>query len=279
MSWLVLQASLSIVEGLPIWGAYPATPAEALYLALEDGERRLRRHIETLVGSGRPHGFHLATAAPTLGNGLIDALDRWLDRHPTVRLVVVDTLTRVRDRTAPGRGTAYEIDYDAVAPFTELGQRRHIAVVVVHHTRKPKDQDEEDPFDQISGTTGLSGAADMMMMLKRPSMSAEAKLLTRSRDTEDQALTLVWQADRCLWQVHRGHGLPPEQQRLVDLLTREGRPLSPLELTALTGKGYEAIRQLLSRMKQAGILRCDRGRYTPLVTVSQPSATSDDESA
>jgi len=182
--------------------------------------------------------------------------------------VVVDTLTRVRDRAAvqPRGSSTYEIDYDAIAPFTELGQRRHVAVVVIHHTRKPKDQDDEDPFDAISGTTGLSGAADMLMLLKRPVLSSEGKLFTRSRDTEDQSVPLVWQADRCLWQVHRGGGLPPEQQKVVDALTAAGRPLAPQELVDLLGKHRDAVYQLLKRMKATGLLRCDRGRYAPVVT-------------
>ncbi len=273
-SWLVLQAALAIAEGLPVWGHLQCPPGESLYLALEDGRRRLQARLKVLCGQGLvPSRLHLQVDAPTLADGLVACLERWLDAHPACRLVAIDTLTRVRGRGERARGSAYEIDYDAVYPLTRLGQERHVAVAVTHHTRKPKDVEEDDPFDAISGTTGLSGAADMMLLLKRPIHSQEANLFCRGRDTEDQTLRLLWDAPSCLWRLHQGAGLPPEQQKAMDTLQRAGRPLSPLEAAEAMGKSHEATKQLLNRMKNAGLIRSTQGRYAAHVTASPEGAS------
>src|SRR5262249_42926844 len=120
-SLLLLQASVELVEGFPVWGHFPAERCGALYLALEDGKRRLQSRLRWLMGNGRPKNWHYLNQAPLLTQGLVREMEAWLDAHPDVRLVVIDTLTRVRQR-GQGRGSNYEIDYDSVAPFSELGQ-------------------------------------------------------------------------------------------------------------------------------------------------------------
>jgi hypothetical protein len=270
-SWLALQLCLSIAEGASVWSHFAATQAETLYVALEDGQRRLQSRLQRLAGSERliGHGLHLAWEWPTLGQGCIDSLERWLDLHPAVRLVAVDTLTRVRDRSATvSRGNSYEMDYDSVSPFTRIGQERGICVGIVHHTRKPKEseKDEDDPFDAISGTTGLSGAADLLMVLRRPPGSSEARLYTRGRDTEDQTLQLCWDSDLCLWSVHSGPTLPPEQQKALECLQKAGKPLSPHECFVLLNKPYEATKKLLKRMADEGRIENVKGKYAPWPT-------------
>ena len=56
---------------------------------------------------------------------------------------------------------------------TEIG----IAIVVVHHTRKAS---ADDPLDRVSGTTGLTGAADSVI-----TMSRSRVLEVRGRDIEE----------------------------------------------------------------------------------------------
>jgi hypothetical protein len=200
-------------------------------------------------------------------------MEAWLERHPDVRLVVIDTLTRVRQR-GQGRGSNYEIDYDSVAPFAELGQACGIAIALVHHTRKPKEGEDEDPFDTISGTLGLLGAADTMWVLKRPRSSADARLHCRGRDLEeDLDLVLTWDRARRLWSVCQGDDLPPEQRKAHDALSAAGQPLSPMELAPRLGKAPDATRQLLSRMKAAGLVRATAGKYVPVSPASPNDVT------
>jgi hypothetical protein len=264
-SWLMLQASLELAEGGPVWQHFPCQAAGALYISLEDGERRLQSRLGRLMGQVAPTNWHYAVAAPTLGNGLVEQIHEWLAGMPTVQLVVIDTLTRVRGRSGH-RGSNYEIDYDSLAPFGELGRENAACIGVIHHTRKPKEGEDEDPFDTISGTLGLGAAADTMWVLKRPVNSLDARLYCRGRDlVEDLGLTLSWDQDECHWKVAAGDALPPEQQRALEALKDAGRPLTALELAEGLQKTHEAVKMLLSRMKAAGLVRSSQGRYVPVL--------------
>jgi len=256
-SWLALQAALAITEGIPVLGKIACPQAEALYLALEDGKRRLQSRLQILCGEQlKPKGLHLGILWPSLKNGCVDHLELWLDRHPAVKLVIIDTLTKIRDRDAgPRRGNNYELDYDAVSPFSLLGQRRSICCGIIHHTRKPKEGEDDDPFDTISGTLGLAGATDTMAVLKRPIHSAEGQLFLRGRDIEDQSIKLLWESDNYLWKMHTEAGLTPEYRRVVECLDRFGRPVPVQSVAAALGKTYEAAKKLLQRMKQDGVIR------------------------
>jgi hypothetical protein len=285
-SWLVLQLAIAIAQGVPALKRLPTEGGEVLYVALEDGRRRLRDRLQTLLGaepSWMPRRLHFATEWPRISEGCLDALYDWLGHHPGCRLVIFDTLTRIRDRRPGlGGGSLYEADYDLMALLKQVGDQMGLCVCAVHHTRKPKEH-EEDPFDQISGTLGLGGAADAMIVLRRAVAAADAKLHITGRDVEEQSLTIAWDGDHCLWSLLDRAALTPDQAQVIAALRAAGQALTPLELYPRIGKNHDATRQLLCRMVRDGLVVRTRGKYSPLsVTVSQEDAshverrTSDD---
>jgi hypothetical protein len=234
--------------------------------SIEDGPRRLQRRLQRLLGGGPPpDDLHLATAWPRVSEGCIDSIEAWLDRHRGARLVILDTIVRVRD--GQRHASASESDYDLVAAFKDLGDRRGCCVVVIHHTRKPRaDGAEEGPFDTISGTLGLGGAADVINVLKRANGALDGKLCITGRDVEERDLPLLWGPVNCLWSVNAEGTLSVEQQRIVRCLTEGGRPMTPLEVTTATGRPHEATKKLLRRMSDQGLIVSERGRYSPLTS-------------
>src|SRR5207253_7377003 len=136
-----------------------------------DGERRMKGRLQLVLGDGPiPNRLHVATEWKRLDEGGLEDLDAWLTDHPAARLVVVDTLKRVRPQERK-LGRIYDSDYDALSPLGELGRKHGVSIVVVHHTRK---MEGEDPFDLISGSLGLTGAADGAWVLKRSRGGADA---------------------------------------------------------------------------------------------------------
>jgi AAA domain len=107
-----------------------------------------------------PADIHFAVSWPRGQKG-IDELEKWLDEHPTVRVVGIDILARVKD-VGPADGSAYTDDYKTIAAYQQLAQRRDIAIIILHHTRKA---DGDDPLDLISGTLGIVGAADHVAVI------------------------------------------------------------------------------------------------------------------
>jgi hypothetical protein len=254
-SWLTLGLALAVAAGRPALGV--AVPqGEVLYLALEDGPRRLRRRLEKLLGSlglAAPRALHLATAWPRAGAGGLRRLEEWLRAHPGARLVVVDTLARVRDRRGDG-GSVYEEDYGLLARLKDLGDRYGCALVVVHHTRKGG---SDDPLESVSGTLGLTGAADCALVLRHQRHSEEGRLFVTGRDVDEREVPLLWDRDRCLWSRDDDRdGLTREQRAVVEALKALGAPATPADLAPLVKKNKDAIKQLLRRMADDyGLLR------------------------
>jgi hypothetical protein len=273
-SWLILQVALAITDGLPALGSFRAERGEALYCALEDGPRRLQARLRRMIGTvtGGPPGLFLATAWPRLGQGCLEAIEDWLDDHPDARLVAIDTLARIRDRRVRS-ASLYDADYDTIAALADLANRRRVSVCVVHHTRKPREA-AEDPFDTISGTQGLSGAADLMMVLKKPQAGGLGRLSITGRDVQERELSLSWCPDSCLWTVEETEATTPNERAALEALREAGRPLAPAEMALRLGKTREAAKKMLQRMAEAGKLQpAGGGRYDLASPPSPASAT------
>lgn len=196
-SWAALALCLATAAGGRFL-AHRCYQSGVLYLALEDGERRLKSRLEKLLnGRPAPPGFDFATEAPTLSTGLIDVLERYIVQRPETGLIIVDTLQKVRD--LGGGRDVYGKDYVDVATLKRFADAHNIAVVLIHHLRKAVD--DSDPFARISGTTGISGAADSMLVLTKEKRSDETAVLNiTGRDVEMQELVLKFNKSTCLWE-------------------------------------------------------------------------------
>lgn len=196
-SWAALALCLATAAGGRFL-AHRCYQSGVLYLALEDGERRLKSRLEKLLnGRPAPLGFDFTTEAPTLSTGLVDALEAYMKQHPKTGLVIIDTLQKVRDMG--GGKDVYGRDYSDIATLKRFADTHNIAVVLIHHLRKAVD--DSDPFARISGTTGISGAADSMLVLTKEKRNDEtATLNITGRDVEMQEYVLQFNKSTCLWE-------------------------------------------------------------------------------
>lgn len=197
-SWAVLDLGLSVTAGGRFLG-YQTNPCEVLYLALEDSERRLKsRMVKLLAGKKAPAAFHFATAAHDMDNGLFDELEGFLKAHPKTGLVIIDTLQRVRG-AVHGKEGAYAADYREVGGLKTFADGHNVAILLVHHLRKMRD--DGDPFNMISGTNGIMGAADTTMVLtKEKRDDANATLSVVGRDVESSDTVLRFNKETCRWE-------------------------------------------------------------------------------
>lgn len=195
-SWMVLDGCLTVAMGGTFLG-YRCERAGTLYLALEDSERRLKSRMDKILGGRKaPYNFRIATTAPTLGTGLLEALESYIAQYPDTGFVVIDTLQKVRDIS--GSRDVYGRDYSDVGALKKFADTHNVAVVLVHHLRKAGD--DGDPFARISGTTGVTGAADTMMVLTKEKRGDEtATLSVTGRDVEQMELVVAFDKSRCVW--------------------------------------------------------------------------------
>ena len=189
-SWLMLWLGLQVSQGFSVWGI-PTMHCDVLYLSLEDTLRRIKDRLFDLTDDSN-RSFHLSVTCGLIGNGLEEEIINFLEDFPKTKLVIIDTLQKVRDsKGSAGKTGMYGNDYDDISSIKRVADEHDISIILVHHLRKFKDGD--DPFNEVSGSTGIIGAADTNYVLKRKRSSRDATLLACGRDVEYQELTLRFQ--------------------------------------------------------------------------------------
>ena len=248
-SWLALNIAAAVAYGGIALDKVGVDKGEALYLALEDPPRRLRRRLEALLnGDGPPDGLYFETAWPRLLEGGCELLSEWLVEHPACRLVVVDVFAKVRGLSSNGNVDRYEADYAAMASLKVLADRHGVAFLVVHHTRKAS---ADDYVDAVSGTHGLAGAADAVLVLQRSRGSADAKLQITGRDVEEAEYAMEFVPAKGSWALLEGpapeYELGETRRRILAHL-RESGPGTPKVIAEVLGLDHENVKKACQRM-------------------------------
>ena len=195
-SFFMAQLAYHVAMGIPLWD-YPVRKGTVLYLALEDDYARLQRRLSGMFGVECADNLYFATQAKTLNEGLDRQLEEFLKEHKDARLVIIDTLQKVRE--VGGDRYSYSGDYEIVTKLKSFSDKYGICFLVVHHTRK---MESSDSFDMISGTNGLLGAADgAFVMQKEKRTDNKAVLEVAGRDQQDQKLWLNFNRERCVWEL------------------------------------------------------------------------------
>jgi hypothetical protein len=263
-SWLMLDIGLAVAAGRICLGETQCEQGDVLYLALEDNERRLRRRIDKILGTFGvewPDAFQYATEWPRANEGGVEEIRDWLVSAKNPRLVVVDVLMMFR--ATGNRDNQYEADYIAIKGLQALAGEFNVAIVIVHHTRKSGS--DVDPFEKVSGTLGLSGAADAALILDRDGNGAT--LYGRGRDVEEVEVAVAFDKLTCRWNIL---GAAAEVRRsdersvILGVLKEADEPMSPKDIMiAAELSNRNAIDILLFKMVRAGeVQKVGRGLYT-----------------
>lgn len=191
-SWLMLKLCLCVSQGTPFW-EMPTTQGDVLYLCLEDTFYRIQDRLFKLTDEAS-ECLHFAVASCKLTDGLVGQLEDYLKICPDSRLIVIDTLQKIRTAS---KENAYANDYGDISLIKDFADRHALAVVVVHHIRK---QNDSDVFNKVSGTTGLTGSADATFVLEKEHRASDtATLYAIGRDIEYQEFTLRFRD--CNWEL------------------------------------------------------------------------------
>jgi RecA-family ATPase len=242
-SFLVAQIAYHVSTGEKLW-EFEVHQGTVLYLALEDDYQRIQSRMFMMYGVEDSDKLHFATAANKIGNGLDEQLEFFVREHPDTKLIVIDTMQKVRE--VGGEAYSYASDYEIIGKLKQFADKHSICVLNVHHTRK---QPAGDTFEMISGTTGLLGCADgSLLMQKKKRTALEATIDVVGRDQQDQILylskdpnTQIWNLDRTETELHRE---PPDPtlEAVARLVTSEQPEWtgSPSELAEALDTGMAA---------------------------------------
>lgn len=196
-SWFCLDMGLSVAMGRDFLG-FKTHKSKVLYLALEDRNDRLKYRISKLLGDEAfPEWLNLGIDSETLDNGFIQSLDDFLKEHPETKLIIIDTFVKIRGE-AKRNESAYAVDSREAGTIKKFADNHGIAVILVTHTRKGIDPD--DPFVNITGTYGVAGAADDMIVLTKQKRGDDVtKMSVTGRDVSYEEFPLTFDKGRGKW--------------------------------------------------------------------------------
>lgn len=201
-SFLMLQLAYDMATGGKAWGYAPTKKAGVHYLALEDSERRIKDRVRGMEGyiDTFPDNLHIYTDFPKLGEGFIEGLDEIRRKDPTCGLIIVDTLQKIRPVQLKA-SNAYQVDYEEMGEIQKWAIRNGIPVILVHHTRKGIVGSLSNPFDEISGSRGMQGAVDTLIVCEKVRGESTGTMHVTGREVEPNEYEMTFHRGTCTWGI------------------------------------------------------------------------------
>jgi hypothetical protein len=269
-SWLALNLGLAVAAGGRALSAATCEPGDVLALSLEDNERRLQSRVQQMLGDAPwPARITFHTEWPRLDEGGLSEIDAWVQTAKLPKLIIVDVWAKVRGRP-DGKKTLYTDDFEQLAVLQRLASKHRLGIIVMHHASKRENPD--DPFDLVSGTTGLTGAADSILILRKEAAQADAVLYGRGRDLPVFEKALRFDGTRGLWAVlgdadeYRSTAF---ETKILKELERADEPLSPKDIAAILEGKESTAKGTLYRMAKAGKIVNLKGKFAIVPTQVQ----------
>lgn len=282
-SWLALDMCVAVSTGGKLWD-YNASNGDVLYLALEDTHPRLQSRLQLIQEKNiNTDKLHLAISSLGISDGLIEQIKAFVLSNPSTKLIVIDTLERIRNTDQDK--SMYACDYRDMTALREITNAHAVTLLLVHHTRKMYDP---DPLNTLSGSTGLVGAVDGVWVLeKEKRIGDKGKLTIANRDTEGYCFSVMFDKDNCRWNcLGTAEDVADEEQNSFCLIIDEfvktvWRGTAKALWEAMTKAGIEidlsssAITKMLNKNKdilqsEHGIIYSyDRKKSERIITLSR----------
>lgn len=210
-SWLMLDMCLKVAKGERFL-AFETRKSDTLYLALEDGDKFEQERLNIVCPEDAPDNFYFVfDNILHLNEGFTLQLDALLEKLPNTKLVVIDTLNFIQYHPAKGE-SAYNCDYRTGRDLKAYAEKHGIAVVVVTHTTKMIHA--EDEMMNVSGTNGVTGAADAVVVLsKERRTDLDAKMFITGRKVRQSMHKIKFNDQSCIWEYEGVADVGDKDQR------------------------------------------------------------------
>lgn len=182
-SWLALWLSVAVAKGEDVWGN-KVKQGDTLYLCFEDSQIRIQNRLFDITDDASDK-VNFCNESVVLGGELEERIVSFIKEHPETILIIIDTLQMIRNT---GKDNNYANDYSDLNILKRLADKYGIAILLIHHLRKEYDK---DPFNRISGTTGIQGAVDSSFILVEEARGSKvATLACVGRDIDYREIKL-----------------------------------------------------------------------------------------
>ncbi|HSN11770.1 MAG TPA: AAA family ATPase [Propionibacteriaceae bacterium] len=252
-SFAALDIGFGVAGGYPVLGSMVSEPGDVIYLALEDTSTRLKGRLDSLNPDRGEWPWDTLTiysmdmvADIPLGH----LLTTWAESVPNPRLAIIDTITRFGGL---GERSGYAAEVAWMAKFHAFAAKYDVALLGVTHTNQMKLEEGDDWFNKISGTTGIIGTADSVMLLdvKRGENEGMLRIEGRDMDPTEYAVRKVgpwWQQTS---QVRGKRG--DLSVAIGDYVIQMGE-VTTAEVAEHFGISVQKASQYLGRVRRAGAI-------------------------
>lgn len=201
-SWLVLALAHAAATGGQAFGSVPIERRPVLYMALEDGARRLQGRLRKLGYTDPPSSLEFIVRLA--GQDPLEVIDVFLGSHREEQpLIILDTYAKYRACVSRVAGESeYDRDSRIAASLKErVDLCDGATLIVVHHTRK---MDADDFVESVSGSQGTAGIADEIMKINRRRGQTDGLLQVSARDAPEGEYKMTFDAGSGLWTLDGG---------------------------------------------------------------------------
>jgi hypothetical protein len=264
-SMLALNLALTIAGGGSSLGNQPVSASDVLYLSLEDKQRRIKdrglKMMPVIVPDLQEEAgrrLTITTDWPRQDQKGLQLIDLWMAKVQRPGLVIIDVWNRFAPQQQP-RANAYSQDAEAMGEVKRFVEKRGITALIIHHTRKPGLKEPDDFVQEVSGTMGLSGTADGILVLVRSRQDKQAVLNVTGRDVSEQELILEFDGTSLTWKSLRTSGAHLEgkvQTKVINYLRAlAGEGAYCPDIAIALGEKPDSVRKALGRLLVDRIVR------------------------
>ena len=257
-SFTMLYLAYCVQNGKPFMG-HNVTKGDVIYFALEDSKRRMKdREKKIGVDTWTPPQILLQNDIPYLGFGFEECLENWIASKENPRLVIIDTLARLKPKQGRQSGTAYDLDNQLLGKIQTLAVKNNLTIAFVTHLSKAT---QDYSWDRIQGSVGIQGMTDFMWLIDRGDSSNNASIVGRGRDMSDFEYAVKWNEEQ--WQYQFEGNLQmvkmnDNRKEVVDamkILSKKDKEIAPRDVckfygVTVTSKDGKRIARTIQRMEK-----------------------------
>jgi RecA-family ATPase len=252
-SWIGLDLAVSVASGTPCLGRFRVRrPGPALVYLAEDRTDVVRERLEALAASrGLLFGGLdvLVITTPAIRLDLAEhcaRLEATLVEHRP-RLLLLDPFVRLH---RADENSAQEVAA-ILASLRELQRRHHLAITVVHHTRK--NGGSRQPGQALRGSGDFHAWADSALYLSHEQAGLRITIEQRAAPApEPFFISLADKPPHPIVSDPAPDSSPSLQDRILDSLRRSQEPISRTALRSLLGVQNRRLGEALEKLETLG---------------------------
>lgn len=268
-SLMALDLCLGIALGTPVMGSKECKKGDAIYITLEDPLRRVKERVIKQRDEW-PAEIHFVTQieGPDI-TPLVDVFDDMILTYPDTRLIVVDVMNHITPENNKSSVSDYQFTNKFLQPLQKWSNLNHVALLLITHKRKESVGNNDNPFNGIMGSKGITSSADTLIMVS--SNYEKSKMIkidhtlpdgfmhVKGREMGNEQFALDFDKEAIRW-VFSNEKKTQEKGNINWLLITkilETKKLTRKELTEETKLNRETIKSCISRMKKKNIIEED----------------------